>query len=141
MTRGSSSGIRWVACAEAGCVYALCVFAIGFFLGTIRVFLIVPRLGDTAAVLLEVPFMLAASWKMSRWSAKMTGLLANASEATLMGGFAFAVLMLAEWVTSALYLNRTVGEYFAGLWSVPGAIGLAAQLCFAGFPFLQARNS
>ncbi|WP_260436069.1 hypothetical protein [Burkholderia sp. Bp9143] len=41
------------------------MFAIGFALGTIRVLLLVSRLAETAAVLLEVPLLLAASWKVS----------------------------------------------------------------------------
>lgn len=140
MTRRSSSGIRWAVCVEAGCAYALSVFAIGFALGAIRVSLLVPRLGDTSAVLLEMPFILAASWKISRWSVKRQGLLADTSGASLMGAIAFVVLMFAEWVTSALFFNRTAGEFLAGFWSAPGAIGLAGQLCFASFPFLQASS-
>ena len=141
MTRCSRSWIRWAACAGAGCVYALSVFTIGFAFGAIRVVLLVPRLGNTAAVLLEAPFMLAVSWKMSRWSAKNHGLLTDTSGALLMGAIAFAVLMFAELSTSVLCFDKTVWEYIASFWSVPGAIGFAAQLCFAGFPFLQARNT
>jgi len=141
MTRCSCSRIRWIACAEAGCVYALSVFAIGFVLGAIRVLVLAPRLGNAVAVALEVPFMLAVSWKLSRWSASKRGLLTDASAALLMGIIAFAVLMFAEFGTAVLCLNRTVEEYFASFLSVPGAIGLAAQLCFAGFPFLQASSN
>lgn len=57
-----------------------------------------------------------------------------------MGVIAFAILMFAELATALLCFNRAVAEYFAGWWSVPGAIGLAAQVCFAGFPFLQASR-
>ena len=39
------------AATRAGVLYALIVFAIGFILGTIRVLLIVPRLGETAALI------------------------------------------------------------------------------------------
>jgi hypothetical protein len=53
--------------SKAGALYALIVFLIGFILGTIRVLLIVPRLGETAAVMLETPVMLAASWFVCRW--------------------------------------------------------------------------
>jgi hypothetical protein len=53
--------------SKAGALYALTVFLIGFILGTIRVLIIVPRLGETAAVLLETPLILAASWFFCRW--------------------------------------------------------------------------
>lgn len=132
--------MRWAACAKAGSVYALGVFAVGFAIGAIRVLWLVPRLGETVAVLLEAPFMLAVSWKMSRWSASKHGLLTDPRSALQMGAIAFAVLMLAELATAVLCFHRTAAEYVAGFWSVPGAIGLAAQACFAGFPFLQASR-
>ena len=47
---------------KAGIVYFLAVFAIGFLLGTIRILWITPWLGDGAAVLLELPVILTASW-------------------------------------------------------------------------------
>lgn len=141
MTRCSHSGIRWATCIEAGCVYALTVFTIGFALGTIRVLLLVPRLGATTAVLLEVPLMLAVSWKMSRRSAKNFGLLSDANAALLMGAIAFVILIFAELGTAMLFFHCTVGQYLASFWSAPGAIGLAAQFCFASFPFLQANRN
>ncbi|WP_174965069.1 hypothetical protein [Burkholderia ubonensis] len=114
---------------------------IGFAFGAIRVLLLVPLLGETAAVSLEAPFMLAASWTLSHWSAKKHDMLTDTNEALLMGAFALAVLTLAELCTNGLLFGRTVLEYFVGFWSVPGAIGLAGQLCFASFPFLQARGN
>ena len=52
---------------EAGALYAIIVFVIGFILGTIRVLLLAPRLGETMAVSLEVAFILTASWVVCRW--------------------------------------------------------------------------
>lgn len=132
--------MRWVACTKAGSLYALGVFTVGFALGAIRVLYLVPRLGETVAVLLEAPLMLAVSWKASRWSASKHGLLTDPHGALLMGAIAFAVLMFAEFATAVLCFHRTAAEYVAGFWSVPGALGLAAQACFAGFPFLQSNR-
>jgi hypothetical protein len=47
---------------RAGALYAFIVFLIGFIFGTIRVLWLTPRLGETAAVVLEIPVMLTASW-------------------------------------------------------------------------------
>jgi hypothetical protein len=52
---------------RAGVLYAIIVFLIGFILGTIRVLLVVPRLGETTAVIIEAPVMLTASWLICRW--------------------------------------------------------------------------
>ena len=46
----------------AGAAYFLAVFAAGFLLAPIRQFVLVPRIGEVAAVLLEAPLMLAAIW-------------------------------------------------------------------------------
>lgn len=132
------AGHRWAASAEAGCLYALIVFVVGVVFGAVRVLLIAPRLGETAAVSIEAPFMLAASWNLSRWSAKKRDMPIGTNEALLMGAIALVILTLAELGTAVLLFRRTPSQYFVGLWSVPGAIGLASQLCFAGFPFLQA---
>ena len=52
---------------EAGALYAIIVFLIDFILGIIRVLLLAPRLGETTAVIIEAPIMLAASWFVCRW--------------------------------------------------------------------------
>ena len=54
---------------KAGALYAVIVLLVGFILGTIRVLLLAPRLGETTAVILEAPMMLAASWFICRWCA------------------------------------------------------------------------
>jgi len=109
MTRCSCSRIRWIACAEAGCVYALSVFAIGFVLGAIRVLVLAPRLGNAVAVALEVPFMLAVSWKLSRWSASKRGLL---TDAALLGLIALLAWHLTKpwmrWAAALLALCATL---------------------------------
>jgi len=46
---------------SAGCVYALVVFMFGFAFGAVRILLVVPRLGETVAALLELPFILLVS--------------------------------------------------------------------------------
>ncbi len=55
-----------ITATKAGVLYALSVFLIGLILGTIRVLLLVPRLGEKAAVTLETAMMLAASWFVCR---------------------------------------------------------------------------
>lgn len=56
-----------------------------------------------------------------------------------MGLVAFAVLMLEEVTLAVLLFGKSVTEYLESLGTVPGAIGLAAQIAFAGFPLLQSR--
>lgn len=131
-----------VPASKAGAVYALIVFLIGFALGTIRVLLIVPRLGESAAVLLETPFMLAASWFVCRWCVDWLDVPRRIGPRCLMGGVAFVVLMTAEFVLGRLVLGRSLTEQLAGYASTAGVISLVAPGCLrriSGHADLEAR--
>jgi hypothetical protein len=52
---------------KAGLIYFAFVFAIGFFLGTIRILWLVPSLGIRNAELLEMPLMLVAIMMAGNW--------------------------------------------------------------------------
>jgi hypothetical protein len=124
--------------AGAGFAYAILTFAVGFALGMVRVLLVVPRMGPTVAVFLEVPVILAASWWISRLCVARFKVSRAVAARLVMGVVAFLVLMLAEVTLSALLLGRSVTGYLASLTTPAGAIGLAAQLAFAGLPLIQA---
>ena len=54
-----------------------------------------------------------------------------------MGAVAFVVLMTAEFGLAGLVFGRSLDECLASYASVPGAIGLAAQIVLAAFPIVQ----
>jgi hypothetical protein len=123
---------------KAGALYAIIVFVIGFILGTIRVLLVAPRLGETTAVIIEAPIMLAASWFVCRWCVDRLDVAATVPAGSLMGLVAFLVLMSAEFGLGAV-LGRSLVDQVAAYGSLAGAIGLAAQVIFATFPVIQVR--
>lgn len=124
----------------AGLVYFVVVYAAGFALGAIRVTLIVPHLGETLAVLMEAPIILAISWMASHWSIARFQVPSAAGARVLMGALAFAVLMVVELGVSAWLFDSSVAQRFVGYRSVAGVIGLATQIAFATFPWVQARQ-
>ncbi|HEV2334788.1 MAG TPA: hypothetical protein VGS13_04780 [Stellaceae bacterium] len=126
-----------VVATQAGSLYALMVFFIGFILGTIRVLLIAPRLGETGAVLLETPIILGASWYVCRWCVDRLDVRRTVAARSLMGISAFVVLMLAELALSVFVLDRSAAKYLAAYTTLAGAIGLGAQVVFALFPLAQ----
>jgi len=128
--------LRAVWWTTAGALYAIIVFLIGFILGTIRVLLVAPRLGETTAVILEAPMMLAASWFVCRWCVDRLDVRRTVPARLLMGLVAFLVLMSAE-VELGIVLDRSIVDQLAMYKSPSGAIGLAAQVIFAIFPVLQ----
>jgi uncharacterized protein (DUF2062 family) len=51
----------------AGVAYSGSVFAAGFALGVLRTVLVVASVGETVAVALELPIILAIAWITCRW--------------------------------------------------------------------------
>lgn len=125
----------------SGAVYFALVFAVGFVLGTLRVLVVIPRLGETAAVLIELPIMLAVSWFVCGWVLKQRPVPSHLLPCLVMGGFAFTLLMMAELALSVFAFGRTVTEHFATYQSVNALLGLAMQMMFAAFPAVRARSS
>jgi hypothetical protein len=127
----------WSAASRAGIVYTLGVFVFAFVMGTIRVTLIAPRVGDLLAVILEAPIVLALSWRVSSWCVRRFNVSRDFRVRVLMGIVAFSSLMLLEWGFAVLVFGEAFDHYFAKFATTPGVIGLAMQVCFAAIPWTQ----
>jgi hypothetical protein len=119
-------------------VYVATVFAAAFVLGTLRVLLVTPRLGELAAVTLEVPMVLGLSWLVAgrvlrRWPLPRPG------QRLAMGGLAFALLMLAETVLGITLFGRSLAGILAAMATLPGLVGLAGQIAFGLVPALRGQ--
>jgi hypothetical protein len=93
----------------AGALYSTTVFLIGFILGTIRVLLLAPHLGETTAVIIEAPIMLAASWFVCLWCVDRLNARRTVPTRSLMGLVAFLVLVSAETGLGAV-LGRSLAD-------------------------------
>ncbi len=127
------------AALTAGVLYFAIVFSVGFALGTLRVTTLAPRLGELAAVAVEVPAMLVASWLASAWLVRGFRVPRTSIARLAMGGLALAVLIAAEWALGLVLFGRTAGEQLAAWTTPPGLVGLVAQLAFGLVPFVQAQ--
>jgi hypothetical protein len=116
-----------------GLRYFAGVFAVGFLLGTVRTLWLAPAVGEVAAVGIELPVMIGASWWWCRRLLVRRDLGTGAR--AVMGGSAFTLLMLAELALS-LAFGRTAGEHLAAMLAPAGLLGLAGQLVFAGLPLI-----
>jgi len=126
--------------AAAGAAYFRILFSAGFMLGTLRVLVIAPRLGDVPAVLLELPLMLAASWLVCRSLIRRMAVAADSVSRLLMGLTGFVLLMLAEVVLGLFGFGRSLEMQLAALSQPAGLIGLVGQITFSAIPLLQARK-
>ena len=85
---------------KAAAAYFALVFTLGFVLGTLRVTMLVPRLGELMAVMVELPLMLTAAWFICRGVVRHFGVPAAAGPRLAMGAVAFALLTMAEFALS-----------------------------------------
>src|SRR4051812_6385929 len=98
---------------RAGVVYFASVFALGFALGVLRVQITGPAVGEFAAVLLEIPIILTASWFTARWCVAQFSVPPDGAERLTMGFVAFSLTMLAELALSVILFGHTVSEHVA----------------------------
>jgi hypothetical protein len=124
---------------KAGAAYFLAVFAAGFVLGTLRVLVLVPRVGEAAAVMIELPLILVVAWIVCRWLVRRLSVPAAAGARLTMGGFAFALLLAAELALSFFVFGRSPAEHWQHYRSLAGALGLVGQIAFAAFPYLRLK--
>ncbi|MBI3677552.1 MAG: hypothetical protein HY243_13150 [Proteobacteria bacterium] len=125
------------AAARAGVAYFAIVFALGFALGTLRVTVLIPRLGELGGVSIELPVMIAASFAICGALIKRFTVSAAYEARLVMGVVAFALLMIAEFAVSTFIFQRGANEFVANLTTLAGALGLAGQILFALMPLLR----
>ncbi len=122
--------------ALAATTYTAWIFAAGFVLGTVRLLVLVPRMGTLWAEAIEVPVMLALSFWVARWRVERHGVLARLADRLLMGGLAFVLLLCAEAALSVVGFGQTLTGFLRGYVDPQKWIGLAGQIAFALMPAL-----
>ena len=122
--------------AAAAGLYFLIVFGVGFLLGPVRVLWLEPRLGETAAVLCEAPFLLVAIVFAARWLPKYLRLRTNVPALLGMGLGALFLQQCTEFALAGLLRGITPAEQIAHLSTPAGMIYLALLIAFAAMPVL-----
>jgi hypothetical protein len=125
----------------AALLYFAGAFLLGALLGAVRILALAPRLGETTAVLLELPLMLGACWALAGGIARRCRLGAAPGPRLLMGSLALLLLLAAEVALGALVLGKPLARILADWQATPGLIGLAGQVLFALLPVLHRRFS
>jgi hypothetical protein len=118
----------------AAVAYFAAVFAAGFVLGTVRVLALAPLMGEVAAVLVELPVMLAVSFLAARWAVGRHAVPPRFLPRLAMGEVAFLLLIAAEVALGLVAFGRSFEEVVAGMAAPAGLIGLAGQVVFGLMP-------
>ena len=122
--------------AKAGAAYFAIIFSLGFLLGTLRVLFIIPRIGELAATMLELPVILTASWFVSGWLIKRLRVAPDTASRLWMGAAAFGLTMIAEPLLG-LSFGQSLADQWTALSRPAGLVGLAGQALFGLVPWLR----
>lgn len=124
---------------KAGIAYFVLVFGAGFIMGSVRVPLLVPRLGERVAELIEMPVMFVVILSSARFITKRFALPIAVSVRLAAGLLALGLLLAAELLLSVALQGRSLGQYIASRDPVSGGVYLAMLALFAAMPLIIAR--
>ena len=124
-----------IAAIIAGLLYYAAVFSFAFVLGVARTLIIAPWLGTTAAVLIEVPIVVSASWVVARRLLRRRPL--SLSQRASMGALGLVLLMASEVLLAGLIRDQSIGQWVAELFTPVGMVGLVGQFAFGAIPLLM----
>jgi len=96
-----------------GLTYFAVVFGVGFILGTIRILLVVPRLGERAAELIETPVMLIVIVIAARWVVSRFELTRPVVHKLFAGLFALTLILVMEFGLVLRLRGLSLAQYFA----------------------------
>ena len=121
---------------KSGALYFALVFGTGFVLGTIRILLVVPRIGTRTAELIETPVMILVSFIAARWTIRPLVAQPTTTERIAIGFVALALLVIAEFTFAIWFQDLTISEYLASRDPVAGTAYVIALGLFAVMPLL-----
>lgn len=121
----------------AGAAYFAAVFSLGFLMGVLRVLVVAPRLGESGALMLELPVMLAASWLLCGVLVTRFAVGDRPGDRAVMSATALILLLIAEPAGAMILFGRTPAELISAYRSVPALLGLASQVAFVLFPLFR----
>ena len=121
---------------KAGLIYFALVFGAGFVLGPIRIFWLVPRVGQRTAELIEEPIMFVVIVLASRWVMRRFRVSQRTARRLGVGFIALALLIVAELSVTLGFQGVTLRQYIASRDPVAGIVYLVMLGVFAIMPLL-----
>lgn len=119
----------------AAVLYFAIVFGAGFMVGPLRVLYLEPRVGATAAVLLESPMlllaMIAGAWAVLRWTR-----VAGPVPLLAVGVVALALQQCADVAVGILMRGMTVIDHVRQFATTPGMIYAVLLIAFMLMPLM-----
>jgi|SRR5215472_9779546 len=116
---------------NAGAVYFLLMFGVGWILGPIRELWAMPRFGRLTGVLLEAVIMLIAMAVSAQWVIRRFRVKPTFGSTISMGLVALGILVPVELAGVVWVRGLPLPEYLASFATAPGLVSLLMFLLFA----------
>lgn len=120
-------------------LYFLIVFGVGFILGPIRVLWLVPRVGERAAELLELPLMLVAIVLAAGWINRRFAEITSPISKLGIGWIAFALMLSAEVILGMTLRGLSLAQIILDRDLLAGTAYYVSLILFALMPWLLSR--
>ncbi len=124
---------------KTGLAYFAIVFCAGFALAPLRLVWLVPRVGERAAELIELPVMLVVIVVAARWLRRRRGAGWSAADRVATGAIALALMLGAEFGLVLQLRGLGLAEYLAGRDPVAGTAYYLTLVAFTLMPWLLGR--
>ena len=124
---------------KVGIAYFALVFGAGFVLGSIRVPILVPRVGERIAELIETPFMFVVVVMAARFIVRRYALPTHTFIRLGVGVVALGMLLIAECLLAVGIQGKPIGEYIASRDPISGTVFLVMLVLFALMPLILGR--
>lgn len=119
-----------------GVIYFVLVFAAGFVLGIIRVLVFVPKFGERASEIGELPLMIVITVLAARQVVKRLNAGGNHMARLVVGLTGFALLVMAEILVALFVRQQSLYQYVSERDPLAGALYLVSLVIFASAPWL-----
>ncbi|MBE9172908.1 hypothetical protein IQ216_07375 [Cyanobium sp. LEGE 06143] len=122
---------------QAGFAYFAMVLGAGFALGLVRVPVVVPRLGERWAELLEMPIMAIAIYLAAGVILRQFPEIGSPRRSIIAGVLALALMVAVELALAALIRGMAPAQFIGSRDPVSGSVYLVLLLVFAVMPRLR----
>jgi hypothetical protein len=122
---------------RAALAYFAIVMGTGFLLGTFRVLILVPRIGERWAELAEMPMMAVVIFAAAGFILRRFPRVALPGGSLAVGFLALAMSVAAELGLAVLLQDNTLAEFIGSRDKISGSVYVALLLVFAVMPRLR----
>jgi hypothetical protein len=122
---------------RAAFVYFAIVIGTGFLLGMVRVPILVPRIGERWAELMEMPVMAAVIFRAAGYVLERFPEICSPGRSLLTGFLALAFSVIAELALAVLLQNQTLAEFIRSRDKISGSVYIGLLLVFAVMPRIR----